>query len=238
MTAGCDYQRCGMARPVSTEPQPWVEKMPVITTRSCVRHNTLPRGWKIISARPVNSSKTPQDPSQAWSDWINCSFLDSVQRFYLSPEGKRFLSLQTAKAWLISTIEAYERSEIIESPRKVRKTISHENQKRDSVIVRNPNNYRSELTENSKRRRKNMAERNPFRNLLRTTLKKNYKVEKSKSKSRKLSIVNNILSQRRKLRTSSGISLNRKCNSRSIISYFKKEEWSERKRWTLICFSL
>merc|ERR1711874_608743 len=140
---------------------PSTKKMTILT-RSCLRHNTLPRGWKVISARPVNSN--------------------SLQRFYLSPEGKRFQSLQTAKAWLISTLEAYERSE---------------------------------LTENSKRRRKSMAERNPFRNLLRTTLKKNYKVEKSKS--RKHSIVNNILSQRRKLRTSSGISLKRKSNTRSII---------------------
>ena len=153
---------------------------------------------------------------------INCSVLDSLQRFYLSPEGKRFQSLQTAKAWLISVLEA--ESNEMESPRKIRKIIRAENANRNSVIVRNPNNYRSELSENSKRRRKNMAERNPFRNLLRTTLKKNYKVEKSKSKSRKHSIVNNILGQRRKLRTSSGISLNRKYNSRSIISYFKKEE--------------
>merc|ERR1711874_31456 len=182
---------------------PSTKKMTILT-RSCLRHNTLPRGWKVISARPVNSN--------------------SLQRFYLSPEGKRFQSLQTAKSWLVSTLEAYENSDIIESPRKMRKTISSENQKRNSVIVRNPNSYRSELSENSKRRRKSMAERNPFRNLLRTTLKKNYKVEKSKSKSRKHSIVNNILSQRRKLRTSSGISLNRKCNSRSIISYFKKED--------------
>ena len=167
-----------------------------------------------------------------------CSVLDSFQRFYLSPEGKRFQSLQTAKAWLISTLEAYERSEMMESPRKVRKTISYENQSRNSVIVRNPNNYRSELTENSKRRRKNMADRNPFRNLLRTTLKKNYKVEKSKSKSRKHSIVNSILSQRRKLRASSGISLTRKCNSRSLISYFKKEEWSNKRELNLDLFFL
>ena len=150
-----------------------------------------------------------------------------MQRFYLSPEGKRFQSLQTAKAWLISILEA-ERSEVMESPRKIRKIIRAENENRNSVIVRNPNNYRSELSENSKRRRKNMAERNPFRNLLKTTLKKNYKVEKSKSKSRKHSIVNNILGQRRKLRNSSGISLSRKYNSRSIISYFKKEELSTR----------
>ena len=53
--------------------------------------------------------------------------------------------------------EAFQRSEIIESPRKIRKTISSENQRRNSVIVKNPNSYRSDLTENSKRRRKNMV---------------------------------------------------------------------------------
>ena len=33
------------------------EKM-TMYTRSSVRQNTLPRGWKIITARPVNSSKS------------------------------------------------------------------------------------------------------------------------------------------------------------------------------------
>ena len=176
------------------------------------------------SSRPGQSTQVRQPQTLLCSEELNCSVLDSLERFYLSPEGKRFQSLQSAKSWLISSLEAFQRSEIIESPRKMRKTISSENQRRNSVIVKNPNSYRSDLTENSKRRRKNMAERNPFRNLLRTTLKKNYKVEKSKSKSRKHSIVNSILGQRRKVRVSSGISLNRKYNSRSIISYFKKEE--------------
>merc|ERR1712168_747623 len=159
-----------------------------------------------ITARPVNS--------------------DQLQRFYLSPEGKRFQSLQTAKSWLISTIEAYERSEIFESPRKFRRTNSNGRSASDGNFAANSDNsLRSELTENSKRRRRHMALKNPFRNLLKTTLNRNYKVEakKSRTKSRKHSIVN-ILSQRRRHKSNANLALSQSCNSRSIISRLRRRE--------------
>ena len=154
------------------------------------------------------------------------SLSDQLQRFYLSPEGKRFQSLQTAKAWLISTIEAYERSEIVESPRKFRRTNSYGRYPSDVKSVYNSeNSFRAELTENSKRRRRHMALRNPFRNLLKTTLNKNYKVEakKSRSKSRRHSIVN-IINKRRRLKPNSNLALSQNYNSKSIISRLSRRE--------------
>ena len=148
----------------------------------------------------------------------------------MSPEGKRFQSLHTAKSWLISTIEARERSDIIESPRKMRRTSFYGRTRgsieRISAEADSSNNSpRIDLTENSKRRRKNMAMRNPFRNLLKTTLNKNYKVDarKSQSKLRKHSIVN-ILSRRRRLQPNANLALTPKYNSRSIISRLRRRE--------------
>ena len=135
----------------------------VYTTNSRVQHNTIPRGRMIFTTRPVNSSMTSPYPGmvrsmlpRGWKTFnarpVNSN---SLQKFFLSPDGKRFRSLPTAKAW---------NSVIVRNP--------------------NNNNNRTELTENSKRRRKSMMEQNPFRNLLRTTLKKNYELMKAKTKSR------------------------------------------------------
>ena len=126
-----------------------------IYTRSSLQTHTLPRGWKLIKARPVNT------------------LVEST--FYISPEGKRFQSLHAAKAWLISSIESFTDSEIIDSPKKVSRRIHEE--KAEAEIEYALNKYRIELPENIKRRRKIMAAKNPFRNLRKLTLTKNYKIK-------------------------------------------------------------
>eukprot|EP00092_Neocalanus_flemingeri_P035864 GFUD01039046.1.p1 GENE.GFUD01039046.1~~GFUD01039046.1.p1 ORF type:complete len:171 (+),score=27.27 GFUD01039046.1:46-558(+) len=127
-----------------------------IYTRSSLQTNTLPRGWKLIKARPVNT------------------MVENI--FYISPEGKRFQSLEAAKAWLLCSIESFTDSEIIDSPKKVSRRIHEE--KAEAEIEYALNKYRVELPENIKRRRKMMASKSPFRNLLKVTLTRNYKMKK------------------------------------------------------------
>ena len=127
-----------------------------ICTRSSVRNlnSTLPRGWKKIVAHKAHSS------SQSY--------------YYISPEGKRFATIQSAKSWIIATIEAFENSEIIESPRKACRRMNQLRAQNERQFEMN--NFRLVMSERIKKRRKDMADRNPYKNLLKTTLKKNYKV--------------------------------------------------------------
>merc|ERR1719341_1208769 len=101
-----------------------------IYTRSSLQSKTLPRGWKQIQARPVNT------------------MVETT--FYISPEGKRFQSLEAAKAWLLSSIEEFTDSEIIDSPKKVSRRIHEEKAEAELEYVLN--NCRVELPENIKRR--------------------------------------------------------------------------------------
>ena len=128
-------------------------KKMTICTRSSVSNinNTLPRGWKKITAHTPNS--------------------DASAKFYIRPEGKRFQSLMAAKAWLIATIEEFEKSEIIESPKRRCRRI-HEEKAEDEKRYE-MNNFRIVMSENIKRRRKAMSERNPYRNLMKTVLSRN-----------------------------------------------------------------
>ena len=89
--------------------------------------------------------------------------------FYISPEGKRFQSLEAAKTWLSD-------SEIIDYPKKVSRRVHEE--KAEAELEYALNNYRVALPENIKRRRKMMSSRSPFNNLLKVTLNRNYKIKK------------------------------------------------------------
>ena len=111
----------------------------------------------------------------------------SPTTFYLSPEGKRFQSLEAAKAWLLSTIEEYTDSEIIESPRKLSRRILDEKAEAELEYVLN--DCKIELPENVKRRRKHMATKNPFRNLLKLTLTKNYRINMKRVEKEKRSLL-------------------------------------------------
>ena len=72
---------------------------PRMYTRSCVKNSSdLPRGWKKITVNLLNSEDT--------------AFL------YISPEGKRFGDVQSARAWIARSIEESCNSDIIEAPRR------------------------------------------------------------------------------------------------------------------------
>ena len=182
-----------------------------ICTRSSVRNinSTLPRGWKKITAHSPNS--------------------DASAHFYISPEGKRFQSLMAAKAWLIATIEEFEKSEIIESPKRRCRRIHEqqaENEKRYEM-----NNFRLVMSENIKRRRKAMSERNPYRNLLKTVLSRNHRIMLRKASTKRkvkpmLGRLNprkhltNVKSQNKPILTS----VNSKRKPLSIISRLQRRE--------------
>ena len=155
----------------------WSSPMTIYTRSSLSPSSRLPPGWKLLTARLPNSAKSG--------------------KFYLSPEGKRFDNLKSAKSWLKSTMEAFEKSDIIESPR--RKSVRKK--QNESVKDTNAaNNYRINLSEHVRRRRKMMAERNPYRNLLKTTLKRNYKTEvKRAAERRKMKPVLGMLNPRKHL---------------------------------------
>ena len=124
---------------------------------------TLPSGWKVISARQPNSNE--------------------FKKIFISPEGKKFMSLQAAKSWLVSSIEDCD-TNIIESPRKVlRRKFRAQNETENEMSLLS--NYRLVLPEKIQRRRKQMTDKNPFNNLLKTTLKKNHKQYLMKTKSKK-----------------------------------------------------
>ena len=125
-----------------------------IYTRSALQNKTLPRGWKQIKARPVNTT------------------VETI--FYISPEGKRFQSLEAAKGWLMANIEEFNDSEIIESPKKFSRRMHEEKAEAELEYVLN--HCRVELPENIKRRRKIMSSKSPFSNLLKVTLTRNYKL--------------------------------------------------------------
>merc|ERR550519_16484 len=158
-----------------------------ICTRSFFKTNTLPRGWKVINARHANS--------------------EIKTTFYISPEGKRFDSFETAKDWLVTSIESFTDSEIIESPKKVSRRIIAE--KAEAEIEYALNKHRIGLPENIKRRRKMMVAKSPFGNLRKVTLTRNYKkrVKREEKQKRK-----SLLGWWREMRTRKF--LNKKMSSR------------------------
>ena len=147
-----------------------------VYTRSSLQTKTLPRGWKQIQARPVNGI--------------------AQSTFYLSPEGKRFQSLEAAKAWLLSSIEEFTDSELIDSPKKVSRRMQEE--RAEAELEYAMNNYKVQMSDNIKRRRKIMSARNPFRNLLKVTLTRNYKMKVKRAEKEKRSVLGWLRDPRRR----------------------------------------
>ena len=171
-----------------------------IYTRSSITNlnTTLPRGWKLISAHKANS--------------------DNRVKFYISPEGKRFQSLQSVKSWLIATVRLAN-NEIIESPRKVSRRIQEEKSKCETQYQMN--NNRIIMSDRIIARRKMMAEKNPYRNLLKTTLKRNYRVNLKKLEKRKSKLILGMINPRKRL--NQVINQRSKAASRTIISRLSRQ---------------
>lgn len=169
-----------------------------IYTRSSINNlnTSLPRGWKLISAHQANSN--------------------NKVKFYISPEGKRFHSLQSVKSWLIATVKLAN-NEIIESPRKVTRRIQEERAKSETQYQ--SNNNRIIMSDRIIARRKMMAEKNPYRNLLKTTLKRNYRVKLKNINKRKSKLLG-MINPRKRL---TQVINQRKTASRTIISRLSRQ---------------
>jgi len=134
-----------------------------IVTRSVLWSKEVPRGFKVVNIRQGST----------------------VSTFYLSPEGKRFITLEAAKEHIASQLADLsdtEGNEFIHSPKRRKRKFSGESvpgAKRlkfdndtteEEVASEEPFSLPIEI----QRRRKLMAARSPFRNLLKRTLVRNH----------------------------------------------------------------
>ena len=126
-------------------------------TRSSVQDssNSLPRDWRRIT--------------------VNLLHGESRAELFISPEGRRFADLKSAKAWIAKSIESSTNSDIIESPRKFRWRKAEERSEEESKYS----------PENVKRRKARWQGRKTNRNLLQTALKKKFKIRVTKSRGTK-----------------------------------------------------
>ena len=134
-----------------------------VVTRSVLWSKEVPRGFKVVNIRQGST----------------------VSTFYLSPEGKRFLTLEAAKEHIASQLADLsdtDGNEFIHSPRRRKRKRSGESTsgskrlKLDNEVIED-NDAEKEtfsLPIEIQRRRKLMAARSPFRNLLKRTLVRNH----------------------------------------------------------------
>lgn len=134
-----------------------------VVTRSVLWSKEVPRGWKVVSMRQGTT----------------------ISSYYLSPEGKRFISLEAAKEHIASQVADLsdtEGNEFIHSPRRRKRKQSGEQVpgakrlKFDNDVEQDdePAEEPFSLPVEIQRRRKLMAARSPFRNLLKRTLVRNH----------------------------------------------------------------
>eukprot|EP00092_Neocalanus_flemingeri_P021687 GFUD01023525.1.p1 GENE.GFUD01023525.1~~GFUD01023525.1.p1 ORF type:complete len:279 (+),score=62.28 GFUD01023525.1:303-1139(+) len=133
-----------------------------VVTRSVLWSKEVPRGWKVVTMRQGST----------------------MSSYYLSPEGKRFASLETAKEHIASQLADLsdtEGNEFIHSPRRKKrkhsgeqvpgaKRLKFDNDVEEDDVEQEPISLPLEI----QRRRKLMAARSPFRNLLKRTLVRNH----------------------------------------------------------------
>ena len=126
-------------------------------TRSSVQDSTssLPRDWRRIT--------------------VNLLHCQNRAELFISPEGRRFADLKSAKAWIAKSIETSYNSEIIESPRKFRWRKAEERSEEESKYS----------PENVRKRKARLQGRKNNRNLLQTALKKKFKIRVTKSRGTK-----------------------------------------------------
>ena len=117
-------------------------------TRSSVQDSSprLPRDWRRIMVNLLHGQNRAE--------------------LFISPEGRRFSNLSTAKAWIASSIESsYNNREIIDSPRKLWRRKAEERSQAESKYS----------PENMRRRRARLRGRKNKKNLLETALTKKFK---------------------------------------------------------------
>jgi len=135
-----------------------------VVTRSVLWSKEVPRGWKVVNIRSGSVMNT----------------------YYLSPEGKRFVTLAAVKEHIarqLADLSDTEGNDFIHSPRRRKRKHSGESipeakrlkfdnndDSEDDDAVEEPYSLPLEI----QRRRKLMAARSPFRNLLKRTLVRNH----------------------------------------------------------------
>ena len=116
----------------------------------------LPHGWKTILAH------RPKD--------------DQTSLCYISPAGKRFFSLESARSYIIESFD----NDIEDNINTDNKKIIHFQRLDNATSNKLVNNNKSsgdcefKMSPEIKRRRKHMSMKNPFKNLLKRTLKKTH----------------------------------------------------------------
>jgi len=133
-----------------------------VVTRSELWSKDVPRGWKVVSIRRGLTMST----------------------FYLSPEGKRFASIEAVKEHIASQVADLsdtEGNDFIHSPRRRKRKRSGDNFSGAKRLKFDNDFYDDDIEEEPislpleiQRRRKLMAARSPFRNLLKRTLVRNH----------------------------------------------------------------
>jgi len=134
-----------------------------VVTRSVLWSKEVPRGFKVVNLRQGST----------------------VSTYYLSPEGKRFLTLEAAKEHIASQLADLsdtDGNQFIHSPRRRKRKRSGESVpgpkrlKLDNDVIEDDDAGEEpfSLPIEIQRRRKLMAARSPFRNLLKRTLVRNH----------------------------------------------------------------
>ena len=107
---------------------------------------------------------------------VNLLHSQTRAEVFISPEGRRFSDLRSAKAWIASSIEtAYNSQEVILSPRNFRRRKAEERSQTESKYS----------PENVQRRKARWRGRKNNRNLLEAALKKKFKTRVVKSREAK-----------------------------------------------------
>jgi len=130
-----------------------------VVTRSVLWTKEIPRGWKLLNIRQ-GVALTP---------------------YFISPEGKRFATLEAAKEHIadqVADLSDTENNDLIHSPKRRKRKLSI-NESPSSKRLKFDSDVVEEILDLSlpieiQRRRKLMAARSPFRNLLKRTLVRNH----------------------------------------------------------------
>ena len=152
------------------------QRMGGMMMRSHLRSDSsrLPPGWRKLEARTAGSQE--------------------MKSYFLSPEGKRFLSFSEMKAHIKSARVPFE--DQYGSPSKIVKKMVAEKKKTDFQYIFK--NNRLVMSERIRLRRTQMKIKNPFRNLRKTVLRKNLLQLEKVEKARKFKNIQSLFQSRKR----------------------------------------
>ena len=130
---------------------------------------TLPTSMSILTSPSFLQSILPPN----WRAFQAHSRTQALYTYILSPEGRRFSTVEAVNTYLTELIKEKEIQENMENTDMFKK-------KRNMTIMT------EEREKGAARRKKNMSDRNPLRNILKRTLKKNYLKKKCMTKQLKI----------------------------------------------------